>query len=510
MAEERGSPGSHGARAGPSRGSDPAGLDLLAYYEDREAGEAAIRAVGSGFLDLIVEYLYDHGLIRSSPPVTPADLDALLDSPLPLEGAPLELILDEVREKILPHGTNMVHPRHWGLMNPSPLLLPAFADALASVMNQNCGGWRASPAATHVEKQVIEWLCQVVGYPQEAFGLLVSGGSMANLIALKMARDIGGERGIREEGMRAAGQSYRIYSSEEVHFSVDRALDVLGLGSEALVRIPTDSRFRLLPEALEEAVGRDREDGLVPLAVVATAGTTNSGAFDPLPPLADVAGQHGLWLHVDAAYGGGLLLSQRWGHLLEGIARADSITLDPHKTLFQPLDVGALLVRDRRYLERAFGFRPAYLAEERKPGGERLDFFPLGIEGSRRFRALKLWLTLKVLGVRRLGALIDRNVELTEYLKARVEASDDLEGLEGASAWGIYCFRYKPAGVRAQELDRLQAAIQGELEREGKAWLATTRIQSRTYLRANIINYVTQPSDVDAVLESIREVGGRL
>lgn len=327
---------------------------------------------------------------------------------------------------------------------------------------------------------------------------------MANLMALAVARDVhlagrddtsaGPPRGAALEGVR-------VYASDQAHFSIARALDVLGFPAETLRVVASDARFRLLAEPVAAAIADDRAAGLVPFAVAAVAGSTNTGSVDDVPALADLARREGLWLHVDAAYGGAARLSPRHADRVPGLELADSVTVDPHKWFFQAYDVGALVVRRREDLHRTFHREPEYYRHP-SPEEEPLHWYQYSIEGTRRFRALKLWMSWKHLGTRGFAELVDRNMDLTDHLVARCRAA----GFVVAPAdpeLSVVCFRVEPPEVPADGLDAFQDALQRALEVSGEGWVSTTTLRGRRYLRAGIVNYLATPADADRVVEAI-------
>jgi glutamate/tyrosine decarboxylase-like PLP-dependent enzyme len=338
---------------------------------------------------------------------------------------------------------------------------------------------------------------------------------MANIMGIALARDVhlselrglsGPPRGSQLEGVR-------IYTSDQVHFSIGRAIDKLGFPPSTLVVIPSDDRLRLGGRAVAEAIERDRVARLQPLAIAAVAGSTNTGSVDRIDELADVADREGLWLHVDAAYGGAARLSSRLAGRVGGLERAQSVTVDPHKWFFQAYDIGGLVVRDRSHLESAFGNRrPEYLKGGRHAESEPLDFYTLGIEGSRRWRGLKLWLSWKHLGTDGLAHLVEQNCALAAHLARRCAEADDFEAFPPEPDLSVVCFRHLPGGrdaaraMPAAELDAHQDRLQAALEASGEGWLTTTRVRGATWLRAGIVNYLATEADVDILLEELRRL----
>src|SRR5215216_3862990 len=300
--------------------------------------------LGNAVAQIIHEHVAGLASRRVTPQATPAELEKLFDEPLPEKGAALEEILARFRTHIAPNAMGVPSPRYFGQFNPTPLPIGVWADALASMLNQNAGAWRNGPTSAMIEARVMRWLCDLLDYGPQSFGTLASGGSEANLIALKCARDTVAA-GIKNRGVRAAPGDLVIYASEQCHYSIDKSADILGLGREGVRRIPTDERFHIIPAALRDAIAKDRDAGRVPCCMVGVAGTTSTGVIDPLQPLAAIARENDCWYHVDAAYGGPLAFSPQHRDKLHGIELADSITFDPHKWLFVPFACAATLVR---------------------------------------------------------------------------------------------------------------------------------------------------------------------
>ncbi|HEV2882355.1 MAG TPA: pyridoxal-dependent decarboxylase [Pyrinomonadaceae bacterium] len=479
--------------------------------------------LGQMATEIIARYVRTLEEVRLCSEATPGELEKMFDEPLPLEGAEADQLFRRFEREILPHAMNIPSPRYYGLFNPTPLPVAVWADALASAINQNGAVWRNSPAASVIESRVLGWLCEIVGYGAGSFGTLTSGGSEANLIALKCARDRAAEF-VRDRGLRAASLpasraekrtphasatagNMIVYASEQCHYSFVKSMDILGLGRENLRKVETDARFHIRTDALSREIERDLEAGNLPVCIAGAAGATSTGVIDPLDELAAVAAEHKLWFHVDGAYGATLALSGKYRDRLRGIERADSVTIDPHKWMFVPFAAGALLVRDGGgVLRDAFDITPEYLSEER--GGEDVpfDFFRYGQLGTRRFNALKIWFALKTLGVRGYAEIIERQVELTEHFAARIAALEDFECV-GEVETAVCCLRFVPAGMRdaaGAELDALQRELQGRIERSGEAWFATTVLGGRRVLRVNVNSFLTEQRHIDDLLELLR------
>jgi len=439
-------------------------------------------------------------------PATPADLKRLFDEPLPLAGMPAEEILEQFARDVAPHAMQIPSPHYFGQFNPTPLAIGVWADALCSALNQNAGAWRNGPTSALIEAQVIRWLCGLVGYGPNAFGVLASGGSEANLIALKCARDKA-SRDICERGVHAVDGDLTVYASEQCHFSVEKSVDILGLGRKSLRKIETDERFHIRLDLLREAIKKDLGGGCIPFCIVGMAGATSTGVIDPLPELAAIARENNCWFHADAAYGGGLAFSDKHKEKLRGIEEANSITFDPHKWMFVPFACGTTLVRDGgNVLRDSFDISPEYLSEDRGGDDVQYDFFRYGQMGTRRFNSLKLWMAFKFMGKRGYAETVDRHIELTRYFAERLDELPDFERT-GEIETAVCCFRYLPARVRAsspEEQDWAQQSLQQRVEKSGKAFFPSTILHGRRALRVNINSYLTERRHVDDLVELLQ------
>ena len=468
------------------------------------------RILGPAIAQIVHEHVAGLATRRVTPEASPADLEKLFDEPLPETGTSLEELLTRFRTDIAPNAMGVPSPRYFGQFNPTPLPIGVWADALTSMLNQNAGAWRNGPTSAMIEARVIRWLCDLLDYGPKSFGTLASGGSEANLIALKCARDSVAS-GIKDRGVRIASGDLVIYASEQCHYSIDKSADILGLGREALRKIPTDDRFHILLDSLREAIARDREAGRVPCCVVGVAGTTSTGVVDPLESLAAIARENNCWYHVDAAYGGTLAFSPQHRDKLHGIELADSITFDPHKWMFVPFSCGATLVRDGgRVLRDAFDMTPEYLSEDRGGADVEFDFFRYGQMGTRRFNSLKLWMAMKFMGREGYAKTVERQINLTKYLASRI---DELEGFErmGEVETAVCCFRFLPnPNMSGPDADRLQQRLQQVIERSGEAWLTTTVLHGRRAMRVNINSFLTEQHHIDDLVTLLKHSAAQL
>ncbi len=506
----------------------------LVGYRDEGASRAALERLGEDTWRAALDFLYDHAVERAMG--HPGSYDEIREAffgarrspgPAPDAPTPSAEILEQFRTRLAGGQMNAQHARQFGYFTPPPLPISMMGELLAQMTNQGVDVWHAGPVAAFVEEEVVRWLCDLVGYGDESFGLLTSGGVMANFMGMTIARDLrlGSVLGLDGPPRGADLVGARVYASDQTHFSVARALDLLGFPTETLVIVPSDERFRLRGAPVAEAVARDRAAGLTPFAIAAVAGSTNTGSVDRIGELADVAAAEGLWLHVDAAYGGAARLSARDAERVSDLERADSITLDPHKWFFQAYDIGGLLVRDRTHLAATFGGRsPEYYRGGEAPGAaagadgghdepaDQLNFYKLSFEGTRRWRALKLWMSWKHLGTDGFGRLIEANDDLAAHLARRCAESDDFEALPEVPDLSVVCFRHLPGGRAAAarlapaDLDAHQDRLQRALEVSGDGWLTTTRLRGATYLRAGIVNYLSTEADIDRLLDTLRRL----
>jgi aromatic-L-amino-acid/L-tryptophan decarboxylase len=503
----------------------------LIGYRHEEASRASLERLGEATWRAALDFLYGTALHRAMG--DPAGYESLRSSyfgadgapsPAPGSPAPAAAILDEFEARVAGGLMNAQHARQFGYFTPPPLPISIMGELLAQMANQGVDVWHAGPVAAFVEEEVVRWLCDLVGYGPGSFGLLTSGGVMANFMGMAIARDIHLGR-LLEKGRPPRGamlEGVRVYTSDQTHFSIARSLDELGFPPETLAVIPADADFHLRGASVAAAVARDRAAGLVPFAIAAVAGSTNTGSIDAVGELAEVARTEDLWLHVDAAYGGAARLSGRVAPRVPDLELADSVTVDPHKWFFQAYDIGGLVVRDGRDLSATFGGRsPEYYRGGETPDAQddhadQLNFYKLGFEGTRRWRALKLWMSWKHLGTEGFGRLIEANVDLAAYLARQCGEADDFEAVPEVPELSVVCFRHLPGGRTAAlalptaVLDAHQDALQAALEQSGDGWLTTTRLRGGTYLRAGIVNYLSIEDDIDHLLATLRRLAGEL
>ena len=457
-----------------------------------------------------------HGM-RDRPvfePMKPDERRALLEQALPDAGRDPHAILDLFRDAVLAHPMGNGHPRFFGWVNSPPAPLGILADFLAAAMNPSCAG--GDHAAIYVERAAVRWLMELVGFPTaSSMGLLVSGTSVATIVALAAARHRAASAhgwDVRAEGLQGGHPRLRLYVTEEGHSCLRKAAELLGLGASAIRTIPVDDRFAMDVRALEHAIVADRRAGDIPFCVAASAGTVGTGAIDPLAALADLCGREQIWLHVDGAYGAlGILAADR-RERYDGMARVDSLALDPHKWLSVPVECGAVFVRDGALLRDSFSLVPAYLRTEEGKGFGGLPWFSeYGVQQTRGFRALKLWMVLQHLGRAGVTRIVERHLALAQQLAGMIDDAPDLERLAPVEL-SIVAFRYVPPALRGDDarLDALNKRIMEQLQSEGAAFLTNTSVRGRFALRACILHYGTTEEDVTALVDIVRRTGAAM
>jgi len=447
--------------------------------------------------------------VRTRPawrPLPPAVLD-LPRQELPLAPTPLPAVIEEFRSTVLPYPTGNIHPRFFGWVHGTGLSCGVVAEMYAAAMNANLGGRNHAPV--YVERAVLEWCRRIFRFPEGASGLLVSGTSMGTVVALASARNRMIPGDIRQDGLRGA-RPVAFYASSEVHQSNAKALELLGLGSGCLRRIPVDENFRMRTDALAEAVAADRGAGVLPVCVIGTAGTVNTGAVDDLTALASFCREQGLWFHVDGAFGAMCALNDSLRPRIAGIELADSLAFDFHKWMFVQYGVGCVLVRDGEAQREAFAYRESYLhGKARGAAGGDAWFCDYGPELSRGFLALRVWFAMKEHGLRRLGRVVLRNCLQAEYLRDRIRRHPSLRLLAGDL--NVTCFRYVDESLNEEQLDRLNEDVVADLQEMGIAVPSTTRIHGLLAIRAALTNHRTEREDLDLFLdETVRLAKRRL
>lgn len=455
-----------------------------------------MQQLGYRVVDMLVEHfecLPDELLTRKA---NRATLEQQLREPLPEQGTPIEAVLQQVQQDVLSNFLSVSHPRFFSFVPNPNNFVSVLADALVAGFNPFVGSWAVAPGPAEIELVTIDWLRQLCGFPETAGGLFVSGGSVATLTALATARHIK----VRDTFHYAV-----IYCSDQTHSATDRALKVLGFRAEQLRKLPSDQDFRLSLTTLQDAVAEDRAAGRIPFCVVANAGTTNTGAVDPLAELANFCRQQDLWLHADAAYGGAAVLCERGRSALGGLEAADSLVLDPHKWLFQPYEMGCVLVRKAQWLRETFSILPEFLKDVAGIE-EEVNFRDYGIQLTRNFRALKLWMSLKVFGLAAFSRAIERGMTLAEHAEKVLRRSSCWEVVTPAQL-GIVSFRYLPANGSEQDANAINQHLIHEMAEDGFAALSSTTLRGKTALRLCTINPRTSEQDLEETILRLERFG---
>jgi aromatic-L-amino-acid/L-tryptophan decarboxylase len=463
------------------------------------------RALAHKMVDDMLDRLRD---LRAGPawrPMPPR-VTAALDEPLPRRGRGAEAAYEDFKDLVLPYPNGNLHPRFWGWVQGSGTPLAMMADMLASGLNPHMAGFNQAPAL--VEKQVLSWLTELMGFPKEASGVLVMGGTTANLLGLAVARNTRAGFDLRREGLGAPGRPRLVvYASTEAHSWAQKAVELLGMGAESLRRVAVDGEYRIDLAALAAAIRADRRSGARPICVIGTAGTVNTGATDDLAALAALCREEGLWFHVDGAFGALARLSGGLRPLVSGIEEADSLAFDLHKWMYLPFDVACVLVRDAEAHAGAFALSASYLAAETRgviAGG--LPFADRGVDLTRAFRALKVWMSLKAHGVDLFARLIEQNVAQARHLAALVAAEAELELLAPAPL-NVVCFRYRAPDLGEERLNRLNQEVLLRLQESGVAVPSGTTLSGRVALRCAIVNHRSRREDFDALVAATLAFG---
>lgn len=459
------------------------------------------RRLGYQAVDLIAANL-ERLQTRQEPArrAVPADLrEQLLNQPLPQTGSDPAGLLEFVGQHILPYPLGHINPRFFAWVNSPAAPISVLGELLTAGMNSSAAG--GDQASTYLEHAVLNWLKEMVGFPQDSGGLLVSGGSMATLVGLAVMRHVKAQTGdMRGQGLHHENAPMVVYTSTEGHSCITKAVELLGIGHNYLRKIPVDADFRMDVGQLERQIQADRQAGLHPVCVAASAGTVNTGAIDPLDRIAEVCRQENLWFHIDGAYGGVGILAEQASHWFKGLEQADSLGIDSHKWMYIPVECGCALVRDKQAMRDTFSVVPPYLRDDRQ-----LPWFSeFGPQQTRGFRALKLWLALKQIGLTGYRHLITRDVSLAEMLRTKIQARPDFE-LVATGPLSITCFRYVSAG--SPDLNALNRAILEIVQKKGEVYLTSTELNGQFVLRACIVNFRTVEADLDFLLDCLAQAG---
>ena len=461
-----------------------------------------MRDWGNSVIELMTDYLGNLRDRRVYRRMSSREIRDRLDAALPTKGIDFDGLLKIYRETIIPFSRQNAHPRMFGYVQSPGTPLAAFADLLASILNANLTVWRSAPAPVELERLTIDWIRQILGFNAEAGGLFVSGGSMANLAAIAAAR----------QAKDHSSGRLRIYASSETHFSIVKAAALLGIGRENVRHIAADERFRIRVDDLVAKIAADLEAGYVPFCVVANAGTVNTGAVDPLAEIREIADRFNLWMHVDGSYGAFGVLAESARKLFVGMERADSVALDPHKWLYLPVDVGCVIYRDPDIARATFAHEAEYTRIIGEEADEAFAFWDYGPELSRRFRALKVWMLLKGVGLDSLSEAIESNLACARYFESMVRTSDDFEMVAPVEL-SILCFRHVPAELRRESpeaIDAFNERLLIALQRDGSSYLSNATLGGRFALRGCVLNYRTTLRDMEILLDDLRRVAKSL
>jgi glutamate/tyrosine decarboxylase-like PLP-dependent enzyme len=488
--------------------------ELVVGTAPLELGPEEFRELGYRVIDRITEFLKSLPSKPVAPNESATSIRELISLPFPNEGESARRLLDHALDLLVDHSTFNGHPRFWGYITGSPAPIGALADLIAAALNPNLGKWILSPMGTEIEGQTVRWIAQMLGYPTDCGGLLVSGGSMANFVGFLAARRAKAPWPVRVSGAVDAKRGrLRVYTSAETHLWIQKAADLFGLGTDSIRWISTDEQFRMDPVALRKCIEEDLRHGELPFLVVGTAGSVSTGAVDPLPELAALCKEYGLWFHVDGAYGGFAAVLPEASADLRGLIEADSVAVDPHKWLYAPLEVGCALVRDPKALHDTFSYRPQYYHLVEDPAEKAINYYEYGPQNARGFRALKVWLCIRQAGREGYQRMIGDNIRLAEALYELVNERAELEAL--SYSLSITTFRYVPQdlkGIADAEpyLNQLNSELLTRLQVGGEVFLSNAMLRGKFALRTCIVNFRTSIEDIRALPELVVRLGAKI
>jgi glutamate/tyrosine decarboxylase-like PLP-dependent enzyme len=489
-------------------------------FDSLDMDPDVFRKLGHEVIDAIAEYyrtIRERRIISQS---SSKEIEQVFTEELPLQGQDPESILDEWQQKVLPHATHLGSPRYFGFVNGSGTMISVLADALATSVNMNAGGWKAGPAATEIERRTIAWIAELIGYPTACGGLFLGGGTIANFSALLTALRNTAAYDTTAEGLQSDRRkgNYTLYMSDhEGHISIVKAMDMLNLGRSHIRRVPSNEDLTMNTHALAQMIEEDRKGGCLPFCVVAQVGSINVGVVDPLEDIARICSEKGLWFHADGACGAvGAMLPEK-EHLYRGLEKADSVTLDPHKWLYIPYECGCLLVKDPEKLRRTFSIAAPYLQGVLPSDYNGLDYFEYGPQMSRGFHALKVWMSLKQYGKEGYQKLLRQNIQCAQYLHQLVGRSADFVPMHNPELF-IYSFRFFPAALREQAnhpglhayLDKMNQRITDEIMATGFAFIMTSKVRGHVVIRLSICSHRTTLPDIEQVFQRLQQIGARL
>ncbi len=481
-----------------------------------EMSAQEFREAGHEIIDHLADFIENISQRPISPGKDPDTIRNILGvRNIPVEGKSAESILQDTTELLIENSTFNSHPRFWGYITSSAAPIGVLGDLLASMMNPNVGGWQLSPMASEIEIQTIKWIAEMVRYPTDGGGILVSGGNMANFLGFLAARENKAKYPIRKEGMVAtANNQMTVYVSKETHTWIQKAADFFGHGTNTIRWIETDDKLRMIPEKLIEQLEEDLKGGFHPFMVVGTAGSVSTGAIDPLYEIADICSKYDLWFHVDGAYGGFAAVLPDAPNDLKAFKFADSIALDPHKWLYSPIEAGCILVKDKAHLTKAFSYIPSYYHFEGSESSPPTNFYEYGMQNTRGFRALKVWLGLQHAGKNGYINMIREDIELAAYMAEVIKPHKELE--QFTNSLSITTFRYVPAKYadnkdqHQEDLNSINTTLLENLQKEGNVYLSNAVVDGNFLLRACIVNFRTTKADVEALPEIVLEAGRKI
>ena len=463
-----------------------------------------MRQLGHQMIDDLFDYWQSIRDQKIWKPI-PSEVKEFLDQPIPEQGQDPAKVYEEFKQNIFAYNKENVHPRFFAWIQGTGTPMGVLADLLASGMNPNTTIGEHS--AMYVDRQVVNWCKELMSFPSDASGILVSGGSMANITALTVARNSFGEEQIRKKGLKAASAQLVLYCSVETHSCIQKAAEIIGLGTDSVRKIGVNANYEMKVDELEEQIQKDIQEGLLPFAIVGTSGTVNTGAIDPMEELLAISRKYGLWFHVDGAYGALAKLDSKYAERLKAIEEADSLAFDLHKWLYVPYEVGCTLIRDAKKHRNAFAITPNYLLQESRGLSGGLDSINnYGFELSRGFKALKIWMSLKEHGRAKYAQMIAQNNRQAEYLAGLVEQTPELE-LTAPVSMSITCFRMVRPGLSENQLRDLNREILLRLQEEGIASPSSTILNGKYTLRVANVNQRTRMEDMDLLIREVLRIG---